>query len=80
MVHEISIAIAIASAGVQTIAEHDPGGSLVAAALVVVLALVRRQRRVDARGCQWRWSRHLTILTRGRMFLPVKQSGAINLF
>ena len=36
MVHEISIAIAIASAGVQTIAEHDPGGSLVAAALVVV--------------------------------------------
>jgi len=53
MVHGISIVIAIASVGVQTITEHDPGGSLVAAALVVVLALVRRQRRVDARGCQW---------------------------
>ena len=39
MVH--GIPIAIASAGVQTITEHDPGGSLVAVALVVVLALVR---------------------------------------
>jgi|GEM_PF-4016441 len=33
MVH--GIPIAIASVGVQTIAEHDPGGSLVAVALVV---------------------------------------------
>ena len=32
MVHGISIVIAIASAGVQTITEHDPGGSLVAGA------------------------------------------------
>jgi len=32
MVYGIPIAIAIASAGVQTITEHDPGGSLVAGA------------------------------------------------